>query len=93
MRLRGRIAYKCLTLIVVAVIILLICIDYFAPNAKRDEFLKHLPPLEKDMPEEQTTPQNVQTGLKLNRLVNLTDFKYEIQNNVCRKNYKGLLGK
>ncbi|XP_011211781.2 beta-1,3-galactosyltransferase 5 [Bactrocera dorsalis] len=91
MRLRGRIAYKCLTLIVVAVIILLVCIDYFAPNAKRDEFLTHLPPLERDVSQEQTAPQNIETDSKLSRLVNLTDFKYEIPNNVCRKNDKGLL--
>ncbi|XP_054726941.1 beta-1,3-galactosyltransferase 5 [Anastrepha obliqua] len=91
MRLRGRIAYKFLTLIVAVVIGLLICIDYFTPSAKKDEFLTQLPPLEKDVSKEQVTYPNEVPGLNLSRLVNLTDFKYEMANNVCRKYDKELL--
>ncbi|XP_036338967.1 beta-1,3-galactosyltransferase 5 [Rhagoletis pomonella] len=91
MRLRGRIAYKFLTLIVAVVIVVIICIDYFAPGEKRDEFLTHLPPLGKDLSQEQETPKNEVSGLDLSQLVNFTSFKYETPNNVCRKYDKELL--
>uniref|UniRef100_W8BXP2 Hexosyltransferase n=1 Tax=Ceratitis capitata TaxID=7213 RepID=W8BXP2_CERCA len=91
MRLRGRIAYKCLILTFFVLVFLLICLDYFMPTGKRDQFLTQLPPLEKDVSKEETTSKHIESDPSASRLVNLTNFKYEIPNDVCRKYDKDLL--
>ncbi|XP_067634693.1 beta-1,3-galactosyltransferase 5 [Eurosta solidaginis] len=96
MRLRGRITYKFLTLIVAIIILALICINNLAPSSKKDEFVTLLPPpLEReDVPFEQEQPvtaKEFSADLNLKKLINLPNFEYEIPNNACHKYGKAML--
>lgn len=87
MRLRFKIVYKLLTLLGAILLILIILLNTLAKQPANDEFITLIN-------SEEESIEIVPSAVKLpNKLINLTNFEYLIENQICQQYKKELQGK